>query len=138
MTCQCVAGKIALITGGAQGMGAAHVRKLAEHGATLVFGDIETAAGKELADALQTRGLRAYFEPLDVSDAEDWGRISAIIEDLGGDSTYLSTMPAWLIPAARRTLPKATGTVSSTSIRRASFGTSYPRSRNARVGWRSH
>ena len=41
-------GKVALVSGGARGLGAAHVELFAEHGAQVVFGDIRDAEGRLL------------------------------------------------------------------------------------------
>ncbi|GAA5064830.1 glucose 1-dehydrogenase [Nocardia callitridis] len=60
---------MALISGGAQGMGAAHARLLVAEGAKVVIGDILDEAGRALADEL---GTAATFVHLDVTDPELW------------------------------------------------------------------
>ena len=64
-----LAGKVALITGGAQGQGAAATRRFVEEGARVVIGDIADDAGKALAEEL---GEAAHFVHLDVSDEHSW------------------------------------------------------------------
>ena len=61
--------KVAIITGGAQGMGAADARMLVAEGAKVVIGDILDDKGKELADEL---GDAARYVHLDVTDADQW------------------------------------------------------------------
>jgi 3alpha(or 20beta)-hydroxysteroid dehydrogenase len=67
-----VAGKVAIVTGGAQGMGEAHVRMLAEHGARVVIADIDEHRGAALAGELGTDTMHIR---LDVSDPDDWQRL---------------------------------------------------------------
>jgi 3alpha(or 20beta)-hydroxysteroid dehydrogenase len=62
-------GKVALITGGARGMGEAHVRLFLEEGARVVFGDVLEEEGKALAEETGATYVRH-----DVSRQEEWER----------------------------------------------------------------
>jgi 3alpha(or 20beta)-hydroxysteroid dehydrogenase len=64
-----VDGKVALISGGARGMGAAHARHLVAEGAKVVIGDILDDDGKALVDEL---GDAARYVHLDVTQPEEW------------------------------------------------------------------
>ncbi|MBW8483705.1 glucose 1-dehydrogenase [Actinomadura parmotrematis] len=64
-------GKVALITGGARGMGKAHVRRFVAEGARVVFGDVLAEEGAKLAADL---GDAARFVPMDVTEPADWER----------------------------------------------------------------
>ncbi|WP_077100278.1 glucose 1-dehydrogenase [Mycobacterium terramassiliense] len=64
-----VDGKVALISGGARGMGASHARMLAEEGAKVVIGDILDDEGKALADEI---GEAARYVHLDVTQPDQW------------------------------------------------------------------
>ncbi|RDI44484.1 SDR family oxidoreductase [Nocardia mexicana] len=64
-----LAGRVAVISGAASGMGASHARAFIAEGADVVLGDIAVDAGKQLADEL---GERAAFAELDVTRAADW------------------------------------------------------------------
>jgi len=67
-----LAGRTALISGGARGQGAAHGRRLAEEGAAVILGDILVDLGEEHARELRAAGHDAHFIRLDVTAAEDW------------------------------------------------------------------
>jgi 3alpha(or 20beta)-hydroxysteroid dehydrogenase len=67
-----LAGKTALISGGARGQGAAHGRRLAGEGAAVVLGDILEEAGEAHARELRAAGHAAHFLPLDVTAPADW------------------------------------------------------------------
>ncbi len=60
-------GSVAVITGGASGLGAANVQRLAERGAKVAILDVNTEAGEQLAGAYGDRGL---FVRTDVTSAE--------------------------------------------------------------------
>lgn len=70
-------GKVALITGGAMGMGAAHARAFVAEGAQVVVADVADEKGAALAETLGDSG---HFVHLDVTDAEQWH--SAVAETL--------------------------------------------------------
>jgi 3alpha(or 20beta)-hydroxysteroid dehydrogenase len=61
--------KIALISGGASGIGAASARAIIAAGGKVLIGDVDEAAGAALAKEL---GLSADFIRLDVTDPHDW------------------------------------------------------------------
>lgn len=62
-----LAGRVALVTGGASGIGAATAAALAGEGATVVVADIQADLGAEVAQGIGGRFLR-----LDVTDAAAW------------------------------------------------------------------
>jgi NAD(P)-dependent dehydrogenase (short-subunit alcohol dehydrogenase family) len=62
-----VAGKVALVTGAARGMGAAHCRLLAEHGARVVLTGRNDERGDGAAAALRADGLDVRYMRLDVT-----------------------------------------------------------------------
>lgn len=64
-----VAGKVALISGGARNIGGASARALVAEGAKVVIGDLLDEEGKALADEL---GESARYVHLDVTSDEDW------------------------------------------------------------------
>lgn len=64
-----VDGKVALISGGARGMGAEHARLLVQEGAKVVIGDILDDEGKALAEQL---GDAARYVHLDVTQLDQW------------------------------------------------------------------
>lgn len=68
------AGKVALISGAAQGMGASHARALARAGASVVIGDLQQEVGSALAAEINEELGReaACFAPLNVTRFEDW------------------------------------------------------------------
>ncbi|WP_396446503.1 glucose 1-dehydrogenase [Actinomadura sp.] len=81
-----VAGKVALISGGARGIGAAGARALAAEGARVVIGDILDDEGGAVADEL---GDAARYVHLDVTRPEDW---AAAVETAVGEFGRLNVL----------------------------------------------
>jgi NAD(P)-dependent dehydrogenase (short-subunit alcohol dehydrogenase family) len=63
------AGRVAIVTGGASGIGKATAGEFAAGGATTVIFDINQAAGEQAVDHLRASGGTAHFWRVDVSDA---------------------------------------------------------------------
>lgn len=62
-------GKVAVVTGAAQGMGEAHARRFIAEGAKVAITDVNVSAGEALATSL---GSNALFIKLDVSSSDSW------------------------------------------------------------------
>jgi 3alpha(or 20beta)-hydroxysteroid dehydrogenase len=74
-------GKIAIITGGARGMGSAEASLFVQEGARVVVADVLDAEGHALVSRL---GDRAAFVHLDVSDEESWAHTLAVAREVFG------------------------------------------------------
>lgn len=79
-------GKVAIITGAAQGMGAAHARRFVAEGAKAVFTDLNAEAGAALETEL---GDNALFVRQDVSSEADWRDVVAKAEARFGPVSVL-------------------------------------------------
>jgi NAD(P)-dependent dehydrogenase (short-subunit alcohol dehydrogenase family) len=78
-------GRCALITGGAQGIGAATARLMCDAGAAVLIADVNDALGEQAAAAIRDAGGRAEFVHLDVTDEGNWTRATDHARDtLGG------------------------------------------------------
>src|SRR5437764_11145970 len=69
-----LAGKVALISGGARGMGAAEARLFTQEGAAVLVGDVLDREGEALAAALTAKGHAAAYVHLDVTSEAEWQR----------------------------------------------------------------
>ena len=80
-----LAGRKALVTGGARGLGAGMAAALSKAGAAVMIGDVLTDVGRETAKAIAAGGAKAAFVTLDVTDDASWqAAVSTTIAQLGG------------------------------------------------------
>jgi NAD(P)-dependent dehydrogenase (short-subunit alcohol dehydrogenase family) len=82
-----VAERVALVTGGASGIGRATVGRLAAEGETVVVADVDERAGQVTADE-----VGGHFLRLDVADPDSWAALVAAIEERFGhlDDVHLN------------------------------------------------
>lgn len=80
-----LAGRKALVTGGARGLGEGMARALARAGAAVVLADIREDLGKDTAEAMSAEGYRVEFVPHDVTQEASWEQtVPQAIDFLGG------------------------------------------------------
>jgi meso-butanediol dehydrogenase / (S,S)-butanediol dehydrogenase / diacetyl reductase len=90
-------GKVAIVTGGGQGLGQGIVRCLAEEGADIVIADIKEDAANKTADEVRSLGRKALPLVVDLTDSEQvrkmvqdaldtFGRIDILVNNVGGST----------------------------------------------------
>jgi len=104
-----VKGKVALVTGGASGIGRGCAEKLAAEGAFVVVTDIQDALGQEVVAGIQKAGGKAEYVRQDVTQEDVWadvvagvkarhGRLDILVNNAGigiGGSILDMTLEAW-------------------------------------------
>ena len=89
-------GKVALISGGAQGQGAAEARMFAAEGAKVVIGDILDVDGTKVAAEIAESGGDTLFVHLDVTNEEDWrDAIEAAVSKFGKLNVLVNNAGIW-------------------------------------------
>jgi 3alpha(or 20beta)-hydroxysteroid dehydrogenase len=91
-------GKVALISGGARGQGAAEAETFAREGARVVFGDIRDAEGEKVEAAIRAAGGDATYVHLDVTSDSDWQKAVRTATDKYGRLDILINNAAILLP----------------------------------------
>lgn len=87
-------GKVALVTGGASGIGESIVRQFAHEGASVICGDIDVVRGSQVVQSIVSTGAIAEFKDADVSNASDveslvnyavarFGRLDILVPNAG-------------------------------------------------------
>lgn len=79
-----LADKVAVVTGGASGIGAACVRALAREGAAVLVTDLDEAGGRTLVDEVAATGGEARFLRQDVADEPGWVDAVALLREAWG------------------------------------------------------
>jgi len=92
-----LSGKVAIITGAAQGMGEEHARGFAYEGAKVVLTDLNAEAGQLIA---AERGPDAHFIKHDVASGAQWSEIVREAEERFGDVTILVNNAGVVGPAS--------------------------------------
>lgn len=91
-------GKVALVTGGGRGLGAAICQTLAEAGVTVIAADVRLDQAEQVTQMLRDRGMEANALPLDITNDQQveavvqkitnqYGRIDILINNAGTDVT---------------------------------------------------
>lgn len=94
-----LAGRHALVSGGASGIGEALVRALAAQGCKVSFFDIDQKAGDALANELQQQGHQAHFDLVDLTQIEllkttiaaridAWGAVRILVNNAANDHRH--------------------------------------------------
>ncbi len=76
--------QVAIVTGGANGIGRATAELLAEEGARVAVTDVDVETGRETAGAIRGAGGAAAFFEHDVASEADWERVVADVQDAFG------------------------------------------------------
>ncbi len=85
MSGKSLAGRKALVTGGARGIGEAIATALANAGASIMITDVLTDLGKTTAANIAKTGVKTGFHALDVTDDAQWEKaVAATVAELGG------------------------------------------------------
>jgi len=104
-----VAGKVALVSGGASGLGAESGRRLAREGAKVMLTDLDAARGQAIVDEILAAGGQAAFMTHDVTDEARWlevigatvaqfGRLDVLVNSAGiggGQPLLEATLEGW-------------------------------------------
>ena len=84
-----LAGKVALISGAARGMGESEARLFAREGAKVILGDVLEEQGRTVVEDIIRQGGAATFVPLDVSKESDWQQAVETAEQTYGQLDIL-------------------------------------------------
>jgi NAD(P)-dependent dehydrogenase (short-subunit alcohol dehydrogenase family) len=92
-----LADRVAVVTGGAGGIGAATARLFARHGAHVVIADIDTELAQQTADEIGKSGGSAVAFVVDVRDADQVsGLVRAVLERYGRVDVLVNNVGHWL------------------------------------------
>ena len=84
-----LSGKVALISGGASGLGEAQATLFAREGAKVIVGDLQESLGAKVVEAIRSAGGDALFTRLDVTSLASWQAAVALAVESFGKLTTL-------------------------------------------------
>lgn len=88
---QRLTGKVALVSGGASGLGEAQATLYAREGASVVVGDLQEALGAAVVERIISQGGKALFVPLDVTSMPSWrSAVARSVETFGKLTTLVN------------------------------------------------
>lgn len=97
-------GKVGIVTGGANGIGAATVRRLAFEGCAVVVADLDQDAGVALAGSLTSTGSQCLFRRCDVSHLDDWLALADEVRQRFGRLDFVHNNAFFRVVAPAETL----------------------------------
>ncbi len=94
-----LAGKVAIVTGSANGMGEVEAHLFAQEGAKVVVADMSVDGGQKVVEAIASAGGEACFAQIDVTNEDDWqetvktavsvyGKLDILVNNAGISGTY--------------------------------------------------
>src|SRR3954454_8310806 len=84
-----------LVTGGANGIGAAIARRLAEEGCAIGIFDLDAAAGEKVVGEIMTAGGKASLYPVDISEYDAVARAVERFEAVSAPIAFLINNAGW-------------------------------------------
>ena len=78
-------GRVALVTGGASGIGKATAKRIADEGGAVVIADVQDGLGQAVVAEIEQSGGKARYVHLDVTDEAGWAEaIATTVDAFGG------------------------------------------------------
>ena len=121
-----LAGKVALISGGARGQGKYEAKLFAKEGAAVVIGDVLCDLGSKVAEEISNEGRHATFVKLDVACEKDWQRaIEQTLITYGMLNILINNASIYRSTPVERTSLEEWDEVLATNARGTFLGTKY-------------
>ncbi len=119
-------GKVALISGGARGQGAAEAKLFAKEGAAVTVGDLLVEDGKKVEAEINEAGGRALFTKLDVTSEDDWRKaIAATVETFGKLDVLINNAGIYSVAPIEQTEVDEWDAIINVNLKGVFLGTKY-------------